>query len=582
MTTTLKKLPAILLAVIVAAALAVGIGAALQPAYADDAASNAYYLIVMPAEEGNDTVLPGQKLLMKATVYDSEGEDVTGQVVIKDPQWTVAEGSEYAAYEPASADGKDAYLVFNGTPADVESEELYASLQLTAEISGQVQTSNAYPVTCASSYYRLVGTDLDPYLAKGKSQEVTAQVMNYTVENPEGAPVNDVNFTWEVYDQEKVGIDPVTATGDAITSTITRNSDEWDFIVLHAAFNDPQGEEQNEYKTYYFNERSSDLNDYEVVVDPDSEDWKTVIPEGTTYKPAVTVKNGDFELPEDAYDIVVQRYKGYDEEAGEDVYEDYCKNWDKELAVAEKDAVDQDGNPIGGTNTFKIIAKAKAGSGYDGTTEDFPGYVFLYSDKTLNDYAADVKMLDAEGQEVEWKLVDVYPYLRYETNPGVALTPVVTLNGKELKAGTDCELTFTNTSTMDTTNTFPTEGGEYILTVTGKGDYYGKADDTWIKVGETNTLTVKTKAMKAKTKKNTTKKAIKVKTNGEVFMYPVAVNGSYKAKIMNKISVKPNGKVTVKKGLKKGTYKLQVLVSTPGDETYLSAEKYVTVKIKVK
>ena len=61
-------------------------------------------------------------------------------------------------------------------------------------------------------------------------------------------------------------------------------------------------------------------------------------------------------------------------------------------------------------------------------------------------------------------------------------------------------------------------------------------------------------------------------------------DGAYtKVKGNKKIKIAKNGKVTVKKGLKKGkTYKVKVKVSTPGTATYLSKEKTVTLKVKIK
>ena len=45
---------------------------------------------------------------------------------------------------------------------------------------------------------------------------------------------------------------------------------------------------------------------------------------------------------------------------------------------------------------------------------------------------------------------------------------------------------------------------------------------------------------------------------------------------------KTTGKVTVKKGLKKGTYKVKVKVTAPGDSNYKKAVKQTTFKIRVK
>ena len=583
MTTTLKKLPAILLAVIMAAALAVGLCALSQPAYAEDDDSGELYLIVVPAEDGDDVVLPGQKVLMEATVYDDQGDNVTGQVMIQNPQWAVTNGAEYAEYEPVEGNPLQGYLAFKNMPADLDVDEVNASLQLTAEIGGKVQVSNAYPILCARSFYKMVSTELDRYMMPGASQDVTAQVLRFSEENPEGTPVSDVAFEWVDFNKNVVDVNPLTATGDSITSTVTRKSEDWDFFMLQATWKDETGEEQNEYDFFSLEERSSDLTEYEVEVDAEAVSWRTFIEEGATYVPDIKVVNGDFELPRDAYDIKVQRYVGFDPESGEDIYEDYCTNWDKELAVSPRDEKDAEGRPIGGTNSFKITAVAKEGSGYTGSTDEFPGYCFLYSTKTLNDYAANVVMDDASGQPAEEVFTDVYPYFRFEVNPGTVLTPYVSINDVPLKAGTDYTCKYVNLATGAESSEFPTEIGEYCLTVEGAGSYYGSDDSTYIKVGETNTMKVKAPAVKAKSKKNTVKKkAIKVTTNGPVFIYKYTVNGKYSGKPYNKINVKDDGTITVKKGLKKGTYKLELLISTPGDEQHLTVEKEITVKIKVK
>ncbi len=45
---------------------------------------------------------------------------------------------------------------------------------------------------------------------------------------------------------------------------------------------------------------------------------------------------------------------------------------------------------------------------------------------------------------------------------------------------------------------------------------------------------------------------------------------------------KTSGKVTVKKGLKKGKYKIKVLVTADGDDTYLKGTETKTFTIKVR
>ena len=47
-------------------------------------------------------------------------------------------------------------------------------------------------------------------------------------------------------------------------------------------------------------------------------------------------------------------------------------------------------------------------------------------------------------------------------------------------------------------------------------------------------------------------------------------------------TVAKSGKITVKKKLKKGTYKVKIMVTAAGSSTYKAAVKTVTVSIKVK
>ena len=97
-----------------------------------------------------------------------------------------------------------------------------------------------------------------------------------------------------------------------------------------------------------------------------------------------------------------------------------------------------------------------------------------------------------------------------------------------------------------------------------------------------NTLTLKAKKPSVKysklKKKNQTialKNAISVsKAKGTVTYTKSSGN--------KKITVSKAGKITVKKGLKKGTYKVKIIVTAAGNSSYKSGSKTVTVTIKVK
>ena len=97
-----------------------------------------------------------------------------------------------------------------------------------------------------------------------------------------------------------------------------------------------------------------------------------------------------------------------------------------------------------------------------------------------------------------------------------------------------------------------------------------------------NTLTVKVKKPTVKyLKLNKKNQTIALKNWATVTKAQGKV--TYKKSSGNKkITVSKTGKITIKKGLKKGTYKINVTVTATGNATYKSGSKTVTVKIKVK
>ena len=90
------------------------------------------------------------------------------------------------------------------------------------------------------------------------------------------------------------------------------------------------------------------------------------------------------------------------------------------------------------------------------------------------------------------------------------------------------------------------------------------------------TVTVKYKKLKKKAQTITKKKAFKITdAKGKVTFKKVSGN--------KKISInKKTGKITLKKGLKKKTYKIKILVTAAGDDKFESGSKTVIVKIKIK
>ena len=149
----------------------------------------------------------------------------------------------------------------------------------------------------------------------------------------------------------------------------------------------------------------------------------------------------------------------------------------------------------------------------------------------------------------------------------------VVYKGKTLRAGVDYTVSYVGN----------VEAGDGWVDINGKGIYVNSDSAGFTIERATNKLSVKAKTATVKQakleKKNQTLKVSKVLTirgaKGTV---------SFKKKSGNKkITInKKNGKVTVKKGLKKGTYKVKVIVKANGGYNYKAATKIVTFKIKVK
>ena len=93
MTKALNRLPAILLAVIIAAAVALAMGFA-QPSYAAD---DDYFVLITPVND-NYVGLPESDMDVEATIYDNQGNDVTGQIVPQDIEWTISSGTAFSSW----------------------------------------------------------------------------------------------------------------------------------------------------------------------------------------------------------------------------------------------------------------------------------------------------------------------------------------------------------------------------------------------------------------------------------------------------------------------------------------------------
>ena len=162
---------------------------------------------------------------------------------------------------------------------------------------------------------------------------------------------------------------------------------------------------------------------------------------------------------------------------------------------------------------------------------------------------------------------------------GKALTPAVTVTtkgGKKL-AASDYTVAY-----KDNIN-----AGTASFTVSGKGSYTGSKSATFKITKASQAIKAKkaTKSLKAnkKTKKLAKTKTIALKKLAKVSAKTKVVYAKANKVGGKLITVAKSGKVTVKKGLKKGTYKVNVKLSAAGNTNYKAAKaKTINLIVKVK
>ncbi len=573
MTKTMKKLPAILLAVVLAAALSIAVWATTEQSYAATK-----YFVTVSSEFDLYTALPGGTILLNADVDTSTNnpEDKVGLTY----RWEITSGNSYAVLRPNAEDPSIAAVTFrelkdgqNGINEDV-------GVRCRVFHNDQPVCKDSVTVNVNSDFEALDRTELGT-VQIGETVEISTGVRHYTMAHPEGELVDGVTYYWGFYPGE---VEITAADGSAVASgepvsgkgdyfNVKRTSGDSVFFYVTAEWGDDKEDRPSDVAWFLLDPISNNLEDYTV----NSGDFIYYLEEGASMsleelQDIVTVTNGDYVLDSDKYTLIADKYVSYDEKTGESIYEE---NVPFPLTVDPRDAVSPEGTPTGGTAIYRIRATAAEGSGYIGTTvEPNNGLIWLCSNKTLNYFTPNVSF-----DTTYMQFVNVYPYIRYEVTPGVALTPKVEINGEQLIEGTDYSVSYVRASDGAVFNEFPPGIGDYNVKVSGIDPYYGEDTTCDVKVGWDNPMSVKAKTVKVKAGKKTTiktKKAFTVKkAKGKVTYSKLDGN--------SKISISSKGKVTVKKGLKKGkTYKVLVEVSSPGTDKYLSYSKNVTLKVKVK
>ena len=574
---TINKLPAVLLAVAMAAMIIMAEGPFVQ-SFAD---TDDYTVDIIPREL-EYIALPGKTIELSASVYHDFDGDVYEDLGLEF-KWTLSSDSvEFAKLKVDSKDLRKAKLVFKNMPSGVTEMDALVTVNVEAYMGGTKVASTSEQFEVDSDYYKLYSDFISTYQKIGTTQQYQANVIHFDMDNTDGEPVPVQTWEFE-YDKEDpvVEITEVERTDTLLVFDIKRLKGDSEPIIMSAKYGDD--EDDVAYAIIWMENVPTDLNEYKIILQDDLDESPLFIqddmPITREYLDGHVLVNYDDKnldlFPGTDVIIKVEKYNGYDEDTG-DI--DWVPH-EGDLTVDPKGSpVNKNGEPTEGTATYRVYAVPAEGSVFTGETEDFCQYIFMYSDKSISGYAANVDFNDSY-----LTILDENPYSRYDVYPGTSLDPTVTLNGVELEEGTDYTPVYVDGDDEES-NEFPETPGLYTFYAVGAGDYYGKTYEVAIKVGMDNTdfkasgKTIKVKiGKKKKTTKNKTfakAKAFKVSGNKGTVTFK-------KSSGNKKIKVASNGKVTVKKGLKKGTYKIKVKVTDKESYEYFAVTKTVTMKVKV-
>jgi hypothetical protein len=574
-----NNLPAVLLAVIMAAAMIMCYGL-LNQVYADDDA----YLVEITPEKNEWIKLPGQSIKLTAGVYyDFEGEFIQEQSDM-DFRWEIADDdAQFARIKSNAKDPNKATLQFKDLPEGQTEIDAVVEVKVTVYSDDRKLTTGYIYLAVSSDFYQLYPDIINTYTAIGETDEVVANVVHYTMDDPEGTPVENVEFTWTIDSAEDATVTEIEKTPAWTKYEIKRLTGKDTYLGLEAKWQDGE-ETRYEYNDYWLKDIPTDLNDYMIRLPNDIPEWQYFVDDDFVITQDYLKQNTNVYLEnllldrDKDYDLAVYKYDGWDEETGETYWIPYEGDLKTDPKGSEPD---RNGEPTEGTGYFKVTAKAKEGSLiYTGETEDWAEYIYLCSNKAISGWIPDFYYSSSYAE-----YLDDEPFVRYDVKPGTILDPTVTLNEKELEEGVDYSVWYVGLDIDYLEEEFPTEPGSYEAFAVGKGEYYGTTFSRYIKVGKTNNdFSASGKTIKIKVgKKN--KKTTKKKTFAKSKAFKVSGNkGSVtyeKTSGNSKITVSSAGKITVKKGLKKGTYKVKVKVTDGETVEYFKKSKTVTVTVKV-
>ena len=589
-----------IMAVILAGAMLLFLGMAVQTVYAD----NEEYSIDVSGLNSVSNALPGVPYELTAEIKHNgqpatlpEGAECVWYAGVGPGPAPAGLPDDFVSIEP-SGDTSKAVLQFGEIPDGATEVDVWFRVELVLN-DGTIYKSENHQALVKEGFYEAIMPDINPDMLVQEPVKVSAQVLYHNVDGEQDV-TTPVDAEWKWYcDKSVLKVEENGKQSDGsylFTVTRLRADKNEESFKLTAKYG--EGEYDKSEMWYVLNAYSHDLSKSSVGVAPSkyfsifADNWCMVdevaakkagaptsiaMSDIFVHAPKDTITQ---KLSDKLFDIRVEKYVGNDGASSDDVFD--LSSFP--LKFDPKGTKDKNGNRTDGTALYYITLTGKAGSGWTGTTDMYLFVCSKYSLYNFQDYFLGTVEFPALAKYLkDW---DKDPYMRYEVPKGnkAKKTLVVKLGNDKLTPGKQITVKYRNDKTKKEYSSFPTnKPGEYTLVITGKSPYYGKDTSTHLKIGMKNPLVVKGKTVKIKKKqikkKSKTLKAkrvVKIKKKGKGKLTYKKLSGN------KKITVASNGKVKVKKGLKKGTYKVKVSVTAAGNDQYFPITKKVTFKIKVK
>lgn len=569
MTRVMERLPQALVAVIIALAMILALGAVAQTVYAEDGDEGEYddYFgcLIIP-QDMIRVVVPGQSIQLTAEVWADWSEDAEPPQEALVYEWSLADGTEFATLQQK---GEDATVTFKELE-DMEyvDEEVTVDLRVYSSTGRLLCEDETYLEVC-DSFVEIVPQDQGKELGFYETTAIKAELRHFSRKDPTGRVIDDQYVTYKVYNEHPRALE-VKGTGPDFTFTrVGPGSAECE---IEAIANEPDGSIWQDTNSYSFGYISDELDDYYLKVDGyEPETWPIYLNEGESIDQSKLqlVSSNGFIVPESSYKLKVEKETLDDKGKGKRAV------WTDPLTFDPKGS-----GPMEGIGMYVVTATAVKGSGYTGPMKE--RYIDLISRNCVT-YPGSEVTLDKTYRKTR---TSITPFVYYSVPLGTTLpAPEVKVDNKTLTAGKDFTWKYRNLDTGQEVEGFPQTTGRYNCVVTGAGSYYGIADRVEVVVGTENGMSASAKNVSLKVKKLKKKartvKAISVKNATGSLKYSAEFYDNSKSKKALKVN-KKTGKITVKKKTKKGTYGVWVLVHAAGSADIAPADEIVYVKVKVK